>query len=261
MDNSYTVLIVDDEAIERKAIRMTLESSHLPLSLTYEASSGREMLETVKNHSIDIIILDINMPGLSGLQALEMLRAEGKDTKVIISTAYDEFNFAVKALQSGAVDFLVKPVEDETLIESVKKSMERLDEEKAKEEKLSRIEDYLKVNSSSIDLGGEEGYPETVRQICSYIEANYDKRIGLDEIARDCSYSKFHLARLFKSVMNMTVIDYLTKIRMEKAKELLAITRDSVKVIAFRTGYSDPNYPEIWKNKARCAKFPSVVDL
>lgn len=242
MDNSYTVLIVDDEAIERKAIRMTLESSHLPLSLTYEASSGREMLETVKNHSIDIIILDINMPGLSGLQALEMLRAEGKDTKVIISTAYDEFNFAVKALQSGAVDFLVKPVEDETLIESVKKSMERLDEEKAKEEKLSRIEDYLKVNSSSIDLGGEEGYPETVRQICSYIEANYDKRIGLDEIALDCSYSKFHLARLFKSVMNMTVIDYLTKIRMEKAKELLAITRDSVKVIAFRTGYSDPNY-------------------
>ena len=111
MDNSYTVLIVDDEAIERKAIRMTLESSHLPLSLTYEASSGREMLETVKNHSIDIIILDINMPGLSGLQALEMLRAEGKDTKVIISTAYDEFNFAVKALQSGAVDFLVKPVD------------------------------------------------------------------------------------------------------------------------------------------------------
>ena len=207
MDNSYTVLIVDDEAIERKAIRMTLESSHLPLSLTYEASSGREMLETVKNHSIDIIILDINMPGLSGLQALEMLRAEGKDTKVIISTAYDEFNFAVKALQSGAVDFLVKPVEDETLIESVKKSMERLDEEKAKEEKLSRIEDYLKVNSSSIDLGGEEGYPETVRQICSYIEANYDKRIGLDEIARDCSYSKFHLARLFKSVMNMTLVD------------------------------------------------------
>ena len=110
--NSYTVLIVDDEQIEREAIRMILETSHLPISFIYEANSGRKMLEMTASHSVDIIILDINMPGLSGLQALEMLRSEGRETKVIISTAYDEFNFAVKALQSGAVDFLVKPVDE-----------------------------------------------------------------------------------------------------------------------------------------------------
>ena len=155
---------------------------------------------------------------------------------------YDEFNFAVKALQSGAVDFLVKPVDDETLIESLRKSIERLDEEKMKEAKISRIEDYLRISSSSLALSDEDANSVLVKQVCSYIESNYDKRIGLDEIAADCSYSKFHMARIFKSVMNMTVIDYLTKVRMEKAKELLAITKDSVKVIAFRTGYSDPNY-------------------
>ena len=240
--NSYTVLIVDDEQIEREAIRMILETSHLPISFIYEANSGRKMLEMTASHSVDIIILDINMPGLSGLQALEMLRSEGRDTKVIISTAYDEFNFAVKALQSGAVDFLVKPVDDETLIESLRKSIERLDEEKAKEAKISRIEAYLRISSSSLALSDEDANSVLVKQVCSYIESNYDKRIGLDEIAADCSYSKFHMARIFKSVMNMTVIDYLTKVRMEKAKELLAITKDSVKVIAFRTGYSDPNY-------------------
>ena len=153
--NSYTVLIVDDEQIEREAIRMILETSHLPISFIYEANSGRKMLEMTASHSVDIIILDINMPGLSGLQALEMLRSEGRDTKVIISTAYDEFNFAVKALQSGAVDFLVKPVDDETLIESLRKSIERLDEEKAKEAKISRREALLfgeMWNSSLISL-------------------------------------------------------------------------------------------------------------
>ena len=241
-DSMYNILIVDDEKIEREAIRMIVESSTLPFSLVFEASSGREMLELLKAHHVDIVILDINMPGLTGLQALDMMRADGMDTKVIISTAYDEFNYAVKALQSGAVDFLVKPVSDESLIESLKKSIERLSEERERSEKLSRIEDYLRVRSSSLSLNTEGDFPDAIKQVCAYIETNYDKRIGLDEIASDCSYSKYHLSRLFKSVMNMTVIDYLTKTRMEKAKELLALTKDSVKIIAFRTGFSDPNY-------------------
>ena len=137
-DSMYNILIVDDEKIEREAIRMIVESSTLPFSLVFEASSGREMLELLKAHHVDIVILDINMPGLTGLQALEMMRADGMDTKVIISTAYDEFNYAVKALQSGAVDFLVKPVSDESLIESLKKSIERLSEERERNSALQK---------------------------------------------------------------------------------------------------------------------------
>ncbi len=246
--NYYSILIVDDETIERKALEMTIKASSLPFSMILEASSGREMLEAVKRHNVDIIILDINMPGITGLQALEMLRSDGMDTKVIISTAYDEFNYAVKALQSGAVDFLVKPVADETLTESLKKCIERLDEEKKMSERITKIEDYLRVSSSSLKEEGE--YPEAVKQVCAYIESNYDKRIGLDEIARDLSYSKFHLSRIFKDAMNMTVIEYLTKTRMDKAKELLEFTKDSVKVIAFRTGFSDPNYFSLTFRKA-----------
>ena len=238
----YNMLLVDDEAIERDAVKMVLENAHLPLALIDEASNGREMLEKAKRFHADIIILDINMPGISGLDALSMLRTEGSDAKVIISTAYDEFSFAVKALQEGAVDFLVKPVPDEVLLASVQKSIERLDEERIREEQLSKIGSYLKVRKESIALDDESDMNEIARKVIAYLERNYDKRIGLDEIARDCGYSKFHLSRIFKKATCKTVIDYLTEVRMNKAKELLAITKESVKNIAFRTGFSDPAY-------------------
>ena len=148
--NYYNILIADDEDIEREALKMIVGSSGLPFSSLHEAKNGREALDISEKSKIDIMILDINMPKLSGLQVLEMLRAKGDDAKVIISTAYDEFAYAVKALQFGAVDFLVKPVLDENLIESLKKCIERLDEEKEREKKLTRIEDYLKVSQKKI---------------------------------------------------------------------------------------------------------------
>ncbi len=237
--NLYNILIADDEKIERDAVKLVLGRSPLPIALITEAANGRELLEKIREVRTDIVILDINMPGISGLEALEKMRSEGYQAKVIISTAYDEFSYAVKALQHGAVDFLVKPVPDEVLISALEKSIERLEEEKAKEEQISRIGDYLRVGKESIALSDED---EGAKRIIAYIDTNYDKRIGLDEIADDSGYSKFHLSRIFKKATGKTVIDYLTEVRIRKAKELLAITKESVKNIAFRTGFSDPAY-------------------
>ena len=104
--NLYNILLVDDEVIERNAVKMVLRNAGLPIAMIDDAATGREMLEKAGSCHADIIILDINMPGLSGLEALSMLRAGCSQAKVIISTAYDEFSYAVKALQEGAVDFL-----------------------------------------------------------------------------------------------------------------------------------------------------------
>ena len=240
--NLYNILLVDDEVIERNAVKMVLRNAELPIAMIDDAATGREMLEKAGSCHADIIILDINMPGLSGLEALSMLRAGGSQAKVIISSAYDEFSYAVKALQEGAVDFLVKPVDDDVLIASVQKSIERLDEERIKEEQISKIGSYLKVRKESLVLDDDSDSAEIARKVSAYLETNYDKRIGLDEIARDCGYSKYHLSRIFKKATGKTVIDSLTQIRISKAKELLAITKESVKNIAFRTGFSDPAY-------------------
>lgn len=229
-EHRYTVLIADDEELERRALRLFLENSSLPVSAIKEAANGQQVLDVCRSQQIDIIILDIRMPILSGLETLEQLRNEGNNAKVIISTAFNMFEYAVRALQSGASDFLVKPVEEQVFIQSLSKVMDRLSEE---EEQKSRAPKQQAEDAST---------QETVRQICSYIASNYSKRIGLEEIAADCGYSKFHINKIFRSQMETTVVDYLIRYRMEKAKELLAFTKESVKNIALLVGYSDPNY-------------------
>lgn len=240
----YNILIADDEEIERHALRLFLHNSTLPVASIYEAENGQQVLSHCKEKKIDIILLDIRMPVLSGLETLEKLRDEGNNAKVIISTAFNTFEYAVRALQAGASDFLVKPVEEELFIQSLGKTIDRLEEEARKEEGLARMETYLKVPKSQLNIEAEspQSNSDTVNQICSYIAANYSKRIGLEEIAADSGYSKFHINKIFRSQMDTTVMDYLIQYRMEKAKELLALTKESVKNIAFRVGYSDPNY-------------------
>lgn len=228
-EHRYTILIADDEELERKALRLFLESSSLPYASIDEAANGQQVLELCREKQIDIIILDIRMPVLSGLETLEELRSEGNNAKVIISTAFNMFEYAVRALQSGASDFLVKPVDEQIFLQSVAKVMDRLSEEDGK----------AKQKAFQTEDGSAQ---ETVRQICSYIASNYSKRIGLEEIAADCGYSRFHINKIFRSQMDTTVVDYLIHYRMEKAKELLAHTKESVKNIAMLTGYSDPNY-------------------
>ena len=244
MKSMYNILIADDEDIEREALKLFLHNSSLPIATICEAENGREVLDICKSKKIDIILLDIRMPVLSGLDTLERLREEGNRSKVIISTAYSMFDYAVRALQAGASDFLVKPVEEELFISSLEKVIDRLKEEEKKEEGLERMKDYLNVPKEQINIDSSAplSTKETVKQICAYIEANYSKRIGLEEIAADSGYSKFHINKIFRSQMDTTVVDYLIHFRMEKAKELLAFTKESVKNVAFRVGYSDPNY-------------------
>lgn len=253
MSNLYNILIADDEGLEREALKLFLRNSSLPVLAVYEAANGQQVLSICDERRIDIVILDIRMPVLSGLETLELLRAKGNNAKVIISTAYDMFQYAVKAMQYGASDFLVKPVEEEVFLDSLQRTIDRLDEEARKEDSLRQMQDYLKVPKRNLQL--DQDSPDTVNKICNYIAENYGKRIGLDEIAEDCGYSKYYINKLFRAQMDTTIVDYLINFRMDKAKELLTFTNESVKIIAFRVGYSDPNYFN-WTFRKKTGKSP-----
>lgn len=239
----YNLLIVDDEKIEREALRFFLSKHQLPLASVYEAGNASQALSICHQRHIDIITLDINLPGMNGLDFLDTIRSEGNTAKVLISTAYSQFEYAVKALQNGALDFLVKPLSEEQLVASLEKTIDRLDKEASARSELKRMGDYLKVREERLQAvrqGAEEENP--VAQIKNYIAQHYSERIGLDEIALDLAYSKFTIAKIFKAQTGDTVVSFLIRYRMEKAKELLELTTEPVKLVAFRVGYSDPNY-------------------
>ncbi len=241
----YKILIADDEDLERKALSLFIEKSNLLIDKIILAENGNDAFVKIVCDKPDIVVLDINMPEMTGLEVLEKIRKENIDSKVIISTAFNEFDFAVKALKLGAIDFLVKPVNRKTFLKSIEKSIDRLkveDENKDKMKQLDNVIEYFKNQPNDKESNNLYSMPDAVRIVKEYIENNFTNYISLDEIVYDCGYSKYHISRLFKNYMNCTIMEYLLKQRMIKAKDLLINTQNSIKAISIAIGYSDPNY-------------------
>lgn len=113
------VLIADDEITIRTGIKKILQSYHLDLEIVAEAADGELALELARKHQPDLLLVDINMPFLSGLSFLEKIRNDLPDALTIIISGYDEFKYAQKAIRLGVLDYLLKPINRQKLFECV----------------------------------------------------------------------------------------------------------------------------------------------
>ena len=141
----YKLLIVDDEPLERQALRFFVEHSKLEIDTILEAGNGIDAVQLALTEQPDLCVLDIKMPGLSGLEVMEQIKSVNKHCRVVFSTAYSYFDYAVRALQLGALDFLVKPVKKETLIRVLNKGIDELDAEQSEAEYKVRIKDMTYI--------------------------------------------------------------------------------------------------------------------
>lgn len=118
-------LIVDDEAELRKSVASILKNTGLHIDFEVEeAENGREALDKVKRSAFDLILMDVRMPELNGLEALKEIKEHDPRTFVVIMTAHSNLNDAVVAIKEGAYDYVEKPVSPERLTEIVRKSLE-----------------------------------------------------------------------------------------------------------------------------------------
>lgn len=127
----YNLLIADDESIECRALEHKIHDMFPQISLLPCVYDGLSLLKTVQNKHPDIAIVDINMPGINGLEAIELLRMHDIDLKIIINTSYSDFNYIQKALQLGASDYLLKPGSRQALKAALIKVMKLIDQEKS----------------------------------------------------------------------------------------------------------------------------------
>lgn len=124
----YKILIADDEALELEALSYFIRNSGLEIEKIIECASGEEAIKQTLLNKPEIILLDINMPGMNGLEVLERIQKMDYPSRVIFSTAYDYFEYAVQALRLGAMDFMVKPVKKEQIIGVITRAVDELDE-------------------------------------------------------------------------------------------------------------------------------------
>lgn len=234
----YRVLVADDEPIERNVVSRTIQKYFEGQLSVVTAANGREAVRLFTEHRCEIVILDIEMPGLNGLEAAEKIREMDAQCSIIFQTAFDEFSYAKRAISVHALDYLLKPGTDEELIAVLDEAV-RLAGERRRP---------VWQGGVSEDAGAQEETTGSVRlaavaeTIRDYIEGHYMEEIALQDAAEAMRYSEAYFCRIFKQCFDKSFVMYLTEFRVEKAKELLADVRINVKDISAQVGYHDSNY-------------------
>ena len=153
----YRILIVEDEELERTSMKIFLEENLSEVEIVGEAKSGYEAVEMIDNYDINLMLVDINIPGMDGMEVIKYARKKLPEAVIIITTAYDDFSIAHKAIKLKVDDFLLKPIRKEVLLESVRAFAGRLGEGKHTDKSnklLSKFETELRKCSykASVDI-------------------------------------------------------------------------------------------------------------
>lgn len=126
----YKVLIVDDEKMIRMGIKKVIPWNAIGIGEAFTAASSREALEILEKENVDIMITDINMSEMTGIELIGKIRELSRDIRIIVLTGYDNFEYARQCLRLQVADFFLKPIEEEVLTETIRKQVEALERKK-----------------------------------------------------------------------------------------------------------------------------------
>ncbi len=253
----YRVLLADDEQIERMALARRLMRRFGDILQISEATNGKEAVQLYQKEHSQIIIMDISMPELNGVEAAEQIRSMDEDCIIVFLTAYDEFSYAKRAIVIRALDYLLKPCDEEELTAVMEEAMRLTDKASKKEEspwKRAEREEAEKEAAARREAwpwnpdAEPPKDPETERmnqvaeKIRTYIRENYMNEISMQDAARQFNYSDAYFCKLFKQCFDQNFTTYLTNFRINEAKRLLKDKTISVKDAGMKVGYYDSNY-------------------
>jgi two-component system, LytTR family, response regulator len=136
MENPLKTIIVDDESLARRGLKHRLNDVN-DVEIVAEAANGREALKLIRERNPDLVFLDIQMPGMDGFDVLRAL-APGELPAIVFVTAFDDY--AIKAFEAHALDYLLKPIEDSRLTEALDRVREHRERKRAVEHRKSLLE-------------------------------------------------------------------------------------------------------------------------
>lgn len=234
----YKLLVADDETIERTVVCRTLEKKFGDDCVIFQAQNGREALEIYQKEKFQIAILDIEMPGISGLEAARKIREQDQNCVIIFLTAFDEFSYAKQAISLKVLDYLLKPCSDKELVLTVEGAMQQAYEARQAKEQPEKT-----VEAGIIEAELENEKLAGVKRVAGeYIRENYMKDISMQNLADAMNYSEAYFCKLFKQCFHMNFMAYLVDYRMKLAREMIEHTSKTLKEISRDVGYQDPNY-------------------
>ncbi len=208
------LLLVDDDKEFRSEFRDCFGEYNI-----IEASTAEEALELLKKpNKIDLVLMDVKMPGMGGLKALRLVKAAAPSASVIIMTGYSSKEVVIEALRGEANNYIEKP----------------FDVNKAR----AIIESVLGKNRGEEETAFTDGKGK-VEKVKNFVRRNCLKKVHLQEAADLVYLSPKHLSRIFKSYAGIGFNQFYLKCKIEKAKEILTGTGYSVDHVSQKLGYAN----------------------
>lgn len=229
----YKVVVIEDETIVRRGIIQSINWDSVDCMVMGEAENGIKGIELIKRLEPDIVVSDISMPEMSGIEMIEALREEGVTPKVIFLTAYDDFSYARDALRLQAADYILKPFKDGEMEAAIAK----ITAEMGGSEVLAVAEN---TGELALKKGDKSKY---LSDAIKFIDEHYsDPDLSVDMVAESIGVSAGHLSRLFRKETDYTMMTYLVNRRMRAAKDMLKDYSHKVYEVAELVGYRDIAY-------------------
>ena len=256
----YKILIVDDEELEREGIMYLINKFSYPVEI-FTANNGKNAFEFLKKTKVDILCTDIKMPFMDGIELCGHVRELYPEIIPILLTAYNDFEYAKQAIKLQVNEYLLKPVvisEFCSIMDKVIKELDERENEYARKLELikcyknadddsfrqlmdrivTQIEQEVRTNTDTIIFSKHP----LIKNAVDIINREYANDITQEEVARRLNISKGYLSALFKTETSISMVQYITLLRMNKAEHLLRNSAIHISDIAEAVGYNDASY-------------------
>lgn len=225
-DMVLRILIADDEPIEHKVLAKIVNQSSLPAVIIDTARTGNEALELFEQYLPDLIFMDIRMPALSGLDASTVIKNKHPETVIAIVTAYDEFQYAKRAIDLHIDYFILKPIDPSEVERIIRNTIQ--------------LKTALVTETNTMAMSPNRA--QLAEEILQLLHRNYAQPITLSYLESQFNFSSQYLSRTFKEAYNTSIMNYLIQLRVKLALKLLADAGLSIAMVAERVGIPDISY-------------------
>ncbi|WP_163537982.1 response regulator [Gracilibacillus sp. YIM 98692] len=233
----FNLLVVEDEYWMSEGLCNIIHNLNNEFVVTDVAQNGEEALDKISHKHFDVIITDIRMPIMDGLDLIEKMKELKYNQPVIIITGHSEFEYARRAFRLGAIDYLLKPIKSDELKEVL---------ENLKSQHLKSID--MQKNMIDQSQEGKNDGVHIIKYTLDLINSKYMEDLSLSEIADDVGFNGSYLSRLFKMETGKGFVQYLREVRIQHAKDMLTKTESTIENISKEVGFqSEKHFRRIFK--------------
>lgn len=236
----YKLIIVDDEAETRDALFQYFPWEELGFEVVGQFGNGKQALNFIRTSPLDVVLSDIKMPIMTGVELVKELFLEKSKAKVVFLSGYTDFEFAKQAIIYGVKDYILKPAKYEEMMEVFNRIKSELDADRSGQ--------AVEIQNEPTAIKEYNYDEEVIATVKIYIEKHY-RNASLKEAAKLVRMNTSYLSNFFKQKTGQNFYHYLLMVRMQKASDQLKDIHNKIYDVSYNVGYSNPkNFTRTFKN-------------